>query len=999
MPGATRSRTTSVLSIATLLILLLATAAHAQIRLDLPAQPLSQSLTAVGTLGHLNVMFDPSIVDGLQAPALKGDLSADDALTRLLSGTELHAIRVDANTVRVIAEPAPRRVRNAGATNSAASFGPGPVSLRLAAAAAVSSATGDEDSPAGSRTEFANGQTVSLAEVVVTGSRLLAKSSDTPLGVHTYSRDQIDKAGESSVSEFLNTLPQVSTADPSLGNGGATTVRLHGMPNGTTLVLVNGRRMSPSAAQAAGDFFDLNNIPLAAVDRIEVVPSGSSAIYGSDALAGVVNIILKKDVSGVTVESKYDASSRIRGSLTSLSLGGTVGNLSGSLILSFQKRDNLYGSDRAITSQGGLAVSELTDANYSSCSPTNVFSVDGVTPLPGLGGATYAATSPHQVGSATLASYQATANTLNSCGLYKLISLLPRTKRTGALAQATYTLGNSSEIFAEMLFSRVEQVIYGPQYAFGGPDFQQFTASPDNPFNPFGTAVGISGSILTQSSPFATNFYRPVLGVRGQIFGRWGWEIAGSYSAEYSNENFQHSVPDTTAIQNALNSSDPATALNPFTDGAWGPQSLLNSLFLDQNTRYRTKTATVDGYVRGEPIELASGPIGVVLGSEANRTTLDTDSPFLDLAGLSRHTYAVFGEIRVPLWSLWNNLEHTRREALAVDLAARYDHYSDFGGKATPQISAEWRPTRHLVLRGSYGESFKAPALAQLYLPTTTSVQPVTDPVLGTTQFVPTVVGGNPALRPSTGHSYTLSLGYRSSDDRHLTLNVGYWRIKSTNSVQQLTLQQLVNNETVFPGAVVRQSGPTSPIIQVNDIFLNYGSFDVDGVDYDASIRVSTKLGNFTPSVSLSQTLSYRASLLVGSPPTNRAAQANDDGYWAPRFKGAASLSWSLGGLSLDFTGRYVSGYRDYDPLPSGNYLQLGNFWLMDTEVRWRIPTQLTRGFGAGVRTSEIGIGGVNLFDRRPQYSNYAAPYGPGYDPYQFDIRGRILYARVLLSW
>jgi len=204
--------------------------------------------------------------------------------------------------------------------------------------------------------EQAKRKPIQLEEVVVTGSRIPTHVNEGAQEVKIYTREKIEQSGRSTVADFLNTLPaaSVSITESSIGtqpNYGVTTVQLHGLPVGTTLVLINGRRLETSGSSQAGTaaFFDLNNIPLAAVDRVEVVSEGSSAIYGSDAIAGVVNIILKRNFDGFETNLKYGGASGTDETNASLAWGRRY-FYSGVLGLEIMQR---YGEGAVFLSAGG----------------------------------------------------------------------------------------------------------------------------------------------------------------------------------------------------------------------------------------------------------------------------------------------------------------------------------------------------------------------------------------------------------------------------------------------------------------------------------------------------------------------------------------------------------------------------------------------------------------------------------------------------------------------
>jgi iron complex outermembrane recepter protein len=257
--------------------------------IDIPAQPLGEALTELGKQIGLQVVLYASAGKQTTTTRLTGTFTPQAALERLLAHTGLRYEYLDSNTVAVFDEST--ALPSASGAQLASR-------VRLATAEAAQGTSpvdgADAQNPSPDAGENAS---VLLEEVVVTGSHIARPPSDGALDVRVYSAQQIARSGRTTVADFINTLPSVSIAVQEQANvqhpGGGTTVRLRGLPVGTTLLLIDGRRVETSGTQSGSNFFDLNNIPLAAIERIEVLASGASAIDGSDASAGVVNLRLK----------------------------------------------------------------------------------------------------------------------------------------------------------------------------------------------------------------------------------------------------------------------------------------------------------------------------------------------------------------------------------------------------------------------------------------------------------------------------------------------------------------------------------------------------------------------------------------------------------------------------------------------------------------------------------------------------------------------------------
>jgi|HubBroStandDraft_4_1064222.scaffolds.fasta_scaffold03475_3 iron complex outermembrane receptor protein len=980
---------------------------------DIPEEEAAAAIRDFGEQAHVQILVAGEAVKGKKLHAVTGEFSTEDGLNTLLSGSGLTHRYVGDHSIALLA---------AQASGSASS-----TQVQLAGTGSADPGTqeGKNDSSAGfllvqvdqgqtsspSTGEAQQGQAAEmkpqLEEVVVTGSRIPRTQVQGAQEVHIYTAEQIEQSGQTTVADFLSTLPAVSLAVAENGyqaTYGSTTVQLRGLPFGTTLVLLNGRRLQTSGTQAQDDFFDLNNIPLSAVERIEVVADGSSAIYGSDAIAGVVNILLKTNFTGLEVNAKYGAASGIHEWDESLAWGQRWDKGSLSIVASDQERTDLDFSQRMLTASQDYRAFGGPDNNFPDCNPPNVFSANG-SPLPGLGTATYAAVPTGYTGKPSIAEFRGTAGTLNECPFTAGDSLIPATHRAGVFIHGDYELTQSVDVFTELLYSHVQQFQYmGYPNWFGQPGLQNFTVSPQNPYNPFGTTVGVSDVItnIGRIGQFLiTDFFRPLVGARGELFHDWKWEVSAWTSTDRSQDPNPNLNANNAAIQNALNSPNPATALNPFVAGPPGPQSLLQSFYTQGLATYTGRGDEVTGYITGPVFQLPSGPLGIVIGSEYERDTLASHNVnlFYEAANSGstsdRRSSAVFGEARIPI--IGNRAERGAGETLVLTVAGRRDNYSDFGTANTPQYGLEWRPTKALLVRTTYAKSFKAPSLYNLYSPIQSFPNGalILDPVSGRYDSVTLVSGGNPGLQPETGLSKTAGFVYLSQLVPGLELSATYWEIVESNTIDNISPELIVANEDSFPGRVIRgpgSNGQPGPITTVITTPVNFGAFSVTGIDYQAKYKYDSGIGLWTPSVNVSQTYRYLANLLPGVAATERVSQASDDGAWAPRWKGTAAIAWKLGAITATFDGRYVSKYQDYD-----STREIGNFWLCDLSIRYELGSALASR-ASWLNGSYVSAGGVNIFDRPPQYSSYASNF-LGYDPTQADIRGRFLFAQIGAKW
>lgn len=463
----------------------LAQVAHPQVfAFDIPAQRLADALVAVANRTNLNIVVDRKLVGDRLAPELKDDLTAEQALERLLVGTGLKYRFLNEHTI-VLAAEAPQTLQ----------------------------------------------KTVDLDEVVVTGSRIPLTASQHAQPVEVYTHADMERSGQTTVGDFLNTLPQVSI--PSIPNAfqayaSLRNVRLHGLPFGTTLVLIDGQR-----TEGGYTFFDLNSIPAAAIERIEVLPVGSSAVYGSDALAGVVNIVMKKNFDGIAADVKYGGAAGLRDGTVDLALGKQWDRGSLSLVVSDQRQTELAITERALTATGNFTPYGGTNYQVDTCAPANVYALGG--------------------------RVLSNGGQLQKCAPYRSYSLLPATQQTSAIVAGNYRLTDEIDVFTSVLYSHFVSDFYaGNLLTLSGGSTGAYTASAANPYNPYGQNVGISWGYGRGDNRRVENMERPLIGIRGELPANWHWELTGLYA--HDAFDFPTYSTNAAAARAALASPDPATA-------------------------------------------------------------------------------------------------------------------------------------------------------------------------------------------------------------------------------------------------------------------------------------------------------------------------------------------------------------------------------------------------------------------------------------------------------
>jgi iron complex outermembrane recepter protein len=818
----------------------------------------------------------------------------------------------------------------------------------------------------------------------VVGTRLPSAEAQTAQDVHIYDAQRIEQSGQSSVSEFLATLPEVSLATPENATL-ATTVRLRGAIFGSALVLINGRRTQATTGGATVfGYFDVNTIPLSLVERIEVLPTGSSAIYGGDALAGVVNIILRSNFTGIEGDAGYKWADNTHETIASLGGGWQSDRLSVSIMGSYSEQSALFGKDRAITANPDYRpVGGPNLGTQFFGVPANVSSVSGN--LPGLN-SSFAAV---PVGSSgvglTPSDFLATQGTQNTGSFTRYQPLVPGLRRVGGFASANYRVSDDLELFAELLATKYD-LVFAP-----APPFLQLASVPaSNPFNPFHTTVRVSGVVQGAEDlaklTFEENFVRPMVGARGTV-GTWQWEASALYSHD-NGSNVQYGQTNAAALNAALASTDPTTALNPFVDGPMASRDLLNSIY--SNTvvsNFKSDATIVDAFARGALMQLPAGPVTALVGAEYERDRLESGFE------ADRTARALFTELRLPVFS-GTDEAGAMREVLTLQGAARYDDYSDFGSKTTWQAGFEFRPVERLLLRGTHATAFKPPTLYNLAAPIQSFPATVNDPLRnGETVVIQSTFGGNPALQPTTSTSSTVGVVWSPREAPGLNVSLTGWRLRIENPINfPISPQFIVDNESAYPGRVIRAPaapGAVGQIVSVDRTYTNFGTTNQSGIDASIDWRVRTDLGVFTPAVAATYMTKFEGAIAAGSPSIDRLSHAQNDGVFAPRWKGIASIGWvPAEGWNVWLAGRYIGRYTDYTPPRT-----IGNIWYVDASL----AVGLERAFGlakGSLGGAELLVSGTNLADKLPVYSTFFR----GYDVFNYDLVGRTIFVRLKLQ-
>ena len=748
-----------------------------------------------------------------------------------------------------------------------------------------------------------------VEKVEITGSNIKRTDAETVAPVDVITREQIERSGQPTIAEVLRNVPANTgnSYSESFSNSfapGASGIALRGLGQKATLVLINGRRTAGYGfAQNLQDtFVDLNSIPSSAVERIEILKDGASAIYGSDAIAGVVNVILRKDYKGL--EFTLGAGTAAGNGEYRVSATGGFGDLGKDKysflgVFDFYKRDIVMlnetdfgasrdwrgraGGGRNFQSLTGLGTWQQYTAagvatqNFqavSNCAAAGGTVMNG--PQAVAAGLINLSTNQSAATLATLNARAAATNTFCTYDNNGAITALPGTERIGFLGRANFEFSPNLQGYAELGLSEVKskQVFTQPFFNTTGltqtsvglrPFAYTVNFAPGvagNPFNSLARYAGALNDMGTRDSEIKSDSYRILAGLK-YSFGAWdgdsavGWSrnevqndnsnrlsLAGVSSAFAIGTGAQPPVPTSnSSTYNLNNSSLNSAAVRDSIRANFARKSTSELKFVD--TRLTTEFGSLPG-----------GPIGLALGGEFRSESLADRPAAIAEKGLilgqgitstngDRNSFAVFAEASLPIL-----------KSLEGQLAVRSDHYSDYGSSTVPKVGLKWKVTPELVLRANWGEGFRAPTLPEISPSVATFFTQVNDPVTnGSGINISGIFAGNPNLKAEKSKSTTIGLVFEPTRDFNMGLT--WYQIDWRDQVTTPSFQSLVNGNGVINGVtrgVVTRDPATNAIVSVAANYYNASTTLTSGLDFDAIYRMATPYGKLALGLAAART-------------------------------------------------------------------------------------------------------------------------------------------------
>jgi iron complex outermembrane recepter protein len=847
-------------------------------------------------------------------------------------------------------------------------------------------------------------------EVVVTGSRI-ARGSDfeSPSPIVTVDRDSIERTGYANLQQLMEKVPiNGNGAFSTRGNNqdstanGASSISLRGLGADATLVLVNGRRVAISAfaENVTTNFVDINSIPVAAIERVEVLKDGSSAVYGSDAVAGVVNIILRKDFEGFETAGGFGSTSGGDYEESSISaIWGTSGEDSNvTMIFDYFKNTSLFNSERGNMGSANQSALGGFDLRSSRGFP-GAFSVNGGLPQadPGCAAANVAvdpgdnATDPSDDSSVCVYDF----------GPWNV--LIPEAERTGVMLLARQGLGEDAEVFAEVALQHNTSLAQGAPTPLDNSAGLTIPAS--HPNNPYGNVSSIDIFRLRTVDAGArqwdieTDNLRGVLGMRGAL-NEWTWEVSAQRARSESEQTGDRSQGwvRTDFLQAEIN----AGRYNPF-GGVQNPQSVINAITTSLVRRGESRFTSYDAQISGELFDLPADAVRMAAGVEYREESV-ADTPDDQFqrglifgtesvsAAASRDVAAAFVEFAVPVL-----------ENLELSLAARYDDYSDFGGTTNPKIAARWEPIETLAVRASWGTGFRAPSLAQIGLGPSQESQFFGDPFRCGDDCPRTdyniIFSGNPELDAEESESFNVGAAWRAVEGLELTLD--FWDITQENKIDEepfgLVYQRECNNQnsTVCVRGAPLGGETLGPLISIATSFTNIGEQSANGVDLGAYFRRPVAVGDLTLGFTYTRLLDFERIEADGNGVL--VSRALEGEYEYPEDRVQLSGDWNRGDWGVFASVDYIGSFQDSPDADLDGVLDYDQVDTRDVDAFTTLNLQLRY---TGIENVRLLLGVDNAFDEDPPFAIGDGDTDLyGYAQNVHNPRGRFWNARAIFNF
>lgn len=790
--------------------------------------------------------------------------------------------------------------------------------------------------------------------VEITGSRIKRIDAEGSLPVTTIGRSEIEASGAVTVAEFMRSVPFASTGNfrPQSGSSAQSLaeIDLRGLGGDRALVLIDGRRAAKGPM--VGDRVDLNIIPMAMIDRIEILTDGASAIYGSDAISGVVNFITRKDFQGIELMAgahrpSVEGGDRNEASAT-IGIQGEKGRLLAGA--SYSERDIIFSRQRPWTVTRGASV---YGNNYTTIDPEFGDNFD-FTAIPG--GCTN--TNFYMVGASCRFDFTQVAADEAS------------TKNSAVFARGEYQIAPDWSGYLGASVSRVES--FG-RYA---PTPGYLRLRGDSPNNPIGEDVFLYHRFAAagnRDNSTDNNYYNLNLGVEGRLFNKVDIDVglrrSDSRFYEFGRNYIVRPLAEQYFNDGTYNLANPA-ANDP---------NVLNAIkaVITRDARFKE----LEVYANGSMglFSMGGGEAQLLLGAEYRKETFADLYDSLQEAGViegsagnssggSRDVKAFYGEMLLPF-----------TKSLEGSLSARYERYSDYGSDFSPKASVRWRVMPSLQFRASAGTGFRAPSLPVLTQKTTFSAESVVDPascaVLNPGEEdcqVNTYTIANPSLDSEKSSQFSLGAVWEVTNN--VSFKADYWSLKLKDTIREITAQDMVDRSNgsdprpIPAGLSVTRVGGV--ITRIDNGYANEGEVKTSGIDLSVATTMQfSGLGRIRNEVRWARVLKYE-----------------DGGFdfngsiGQPKDRAMIVTDWTIGPFRAAWNVNYI-GRNELQPNSASDTRRQGGYTTHDLQFGWATP----------IKGGDLTFGVVNVGEKLPTRYNYD---GREFNFNLYDAYGRTVYAR-----
>jgi iron complex outermembrane receptor protein len=863
--------------------------------------------------------------------------------------------------------------------------------------------------------------------IEITGSSIKRIDAETALPVTIVKMEELKSQGITTVEQVMATLTAVqiqtgSSQQVGSGSGGAALADLRGIGASRTLVLLNGRRIANNAIDGSAP--DLNMIPFAALERVEVLRDGASSLYGTDAIGGVINFITRKDFRGGIITIGADVPAEKGGKSAQANIGFGFGDLSsqGFNVFGFidvNKQDPIGGEERPFNSRfpGGLSPTPF---------PANYYQDGSVVGNPAAPGCT----DP---------SFLVPAGDNSSCiiATSKFVDYTPKAERNSAMLRGNVRIGQDHNLALEWFgtenktTTRIAPVPYGtlwmnprrpdgtanPYYpGNAGSGFQpSFALNPTYTVSNMNPRPGIAlqpGFIIVKwralaggsRTDISDNKQQRLLAQLDGVIAGWDYQAGISYNENKVKQDITGYSDGNLIAAGVLNG-----VINPFgAQDAAGDAAVAAALTNGNLQNHRGRVTTADAKASREFGDWfgAGRQAALAVGGERRHEDFRSaaNTPFAELVVAStgidptslsegkRNVTAVFAELSVPIL-----------KSLDLTAAVRHDRYSDFGNTTNPKLALRFQPDKTVLLRAAVSTGFRAPSLyelnaSQAYTNTGTVSDPVNCPngvtaisgkstALNCNVQFQRLTGGNTDLKPEKSKNYGFGIVLQPTPA--LQVGLDFWWIKLRDTIAALSENTVLGDPATFAQYIRRNStgdlsidGFSCPGADCGYLDLrqqNLGGTRTNGVDVSASYRMELGAAgriNFNLNSVYVSRYEYQD---FRDGPWNQNVGVYSGAGPVFRWQHAASATWNMSNWTVGLVGHYKSGYVDQDPENT-----VSNYATLDAYVSW-----------APIKPLSVTFGITNVTDREPPYSNQQEVFQANYDPRFTDPTGRKYYVRA----